>query len=74
MTGPAPQLDWDRAACMAKRHTARCLVQALNLAWLLAAATKQRTAVYRCVTCGQFHASQGKLDGPNAVLCSWPGA
>jgi hypothetical protein len=74
VTGPAPQVEWMRAVCLAKRHTARCLAQAANLAYLLAIATHQRVAVYACPQCGLYHASSHKLDGDNAVLCSWPGA
>lgn len=74
MTGPAPQVDWDRAACMAKRHSARCLTHAANLAYLLAQATHCRVAAYACCHCGEYHMSMHKLDGDNAVLCSWPGA
>lgn len=66
--------EFDRAVCASKLYSAQCVTTAANLAWLMAGSLKRRTSAYTCPHCRQFHVSAHRLDGPNAVLCSWPGA
>lgn len=74
MLGQPQAGDFDRAVCASKLYSAQCIATATNLAWLMAGSLRRRTAAYRCPHCRQFHVSAHRLDGPNAVLCSWPGA
>lgn len=70
MTGTVDPAAFSKAICFSKQDLPS-MTYALNKAWAISQANRQRMAVYSCALCGKLHLTR-KTDGPGTLFCTFP--